>query len=277
MPSVNPISGRPWPRDAQPSWHARLTSGSRCLPNLLVIGAQKAGTTSLHAHLGEHDDIWMTPLKECNALTAGPPNMRRYRACFLRRREQSTRYVGESTPYYLFHPAAPGRAARLLPEVRAIAILRDPAARAWSHYRHNVRLGLEPLDFIEALDAEAERTAAEWDRIRGSDDAQSNFVRHYSYIARGRYAEQLERWQAAIGRERLFVCFADDLFERTAETLGRLSAFLDIPATFMSSLPTRNRGDDRAIPAPARERLEAAFAESNLRLAEVLDCELPWR
>jgi tRNA(Leu) C34 or U34 (ribose-2'-O)-methylase TrmL len=180
-------------RSARPYAWNLLTSPARCLPDFLIIGAQKAGTTSLFAHLNEHPAVWMAPWKECHFFSRPWLPTTAYRGFFLMR---STRrrierrlgrrlLVGEATPYYLFHPLAPLRAARALPKAKLIVLLRDPVERAYSHYRHEVRLGLETLSFEEALDAEATRTAGETERLGRSPFASSDGHRHYTYIARG--------------------------------------------------------------------------------------------
>jgi len=222
----------------------------------------------------------MTPYKECNFFTAGPRPSVAYRAFFLRRasrRAQGIGVVGESTPYYLFHPAAPRRAAAILPNVRAIAILRDPVERAWSHYRHERRLGIETLSFEEAIDAEPDRTRGELERVRGARWARSDSLRHFSYQARGRYAEQLPRWFDAIGRERVLVLFFETLVAQPGETMERIASFLGLSDAFEGPLPVHNPGiDGGEMPETVRGRLRDQFRGPNRALADLLDDEIPW-
>jgi hypothetical protein len=222
----------------------------------------------------------MTPWKECNFFTGGPRPRLGYRAFFLPRaecRERGITVVGESTPYYLFHPAVPRRAAACLPGVKAIAILRNPVDRAWSHYRHNARLGIEPLSFEAALEAEPLRIGGEMERVTHARFARSNTLRHFSYIARGRYAEQLRRWFGALGRDRVHVVLLEDLLGRTRETMSAIARFLDVADVFEGDLPERNRGDDLGdCPPDLRRRLEREFEASNRDLAGLLDIEIDW-
>ena len=106
--------------------------------------------------------------------------------------------TGEATPNYLFHPHAPWWVAAELPEARLVVMLRDPVARAHSHWKLNRRIGLEELSFEEALDREEERIAPDRRRLAGEPDYAAYDLFHYSYVARGEYAEQLERWFAAV-------------------------------------------------------------------------------
>lgn len=250
--------------DARPNLRERLTAPWRALPDFLVIGAQKAGTTSLHALLAAHPQIALSRHKECNVLTKRGSTKLGYRAFFPLRSEcraRGVRRIGEATPYYLFHPLAPERAAAWLPGMRAIAILREPVERAWSHYRHSVRLRVEPLGLAEALAAEAERT-------RGGD---GDGFRRYSYFARGCYAPQLERWFHAIGRERVLVLGFRELVERPAESLPRIAAFLGVDDRFSRALPERNRGGDLGEIDPAiRSELAARYERPNAELRRLL-------
>lgn len=274
------------PKNSRPHAWNLLTSPARCLPDFLIIGAQKAGTTSLFAHLNEQSAVWMAPCKECHFFSRPWVPTTAYRGFFLMRssrrrieRELGRRLlVGEATPYYLFHPRAPVRAARALPKAKIIVLLRDPVERAYSHYRHEVRLGLETLSFEEALDAEAARTAGETERLAQSPFASSDGHRHYTYVARGRYAEQLRRWFEHFDREQFHVEFAERLFDDAGPALARIERFLGLrEGEGGAALPVENRGKAMGEMAEAtRRRLEAEFAEPNRELAELLGVELPW-
>ncbi|MFZ9882019.1 MAG: sulfotransferase domain-containing protein [Phycisphaerales bacterium] len=256
--------------DARAKPFERLTAPWRALPDFLVIGAQKAGTTTLHELLLAHPQVAMSRHKECNVLTRSNATRLGYRAYFPYRaslRRSGARRVGEATPYYLFHTLAPTRAAEWLAGVRAVAVLRDPVERAWSHYRHSVRLGVEPLDFEAALKAEAERLKA----------GEGESSRRHSYVARGRYAEQLERWFAAIGRENVLVLGFGEVVRRPEIGLPKLSAFLDIDDRFPRVVPKVNRGVDLGgMPETMRRWLDAEFSEPNARLARLLGALPDW-
>lgn len=250
--------------DARAKPIERLTAPWRALPDFLVVGAQKAGTTTLHELLVAHPQVAMSRHKECNVLTRAEATRLGYRAYFpyrSRLRRAAVRRVGEATPYYLVHPLAPQRAAAWLPGVRAVAVLRDPIERAWSHYRHSVRLGVERLDFVAALEAEAERV-----KLQDGEP-----FRRHSYATRGRYAEQLERWFSAIGRENMLVLGFGEVVRRPEVGLPKLAEFLGIDDLFPRAVPESNRGVDMGrMPDAARERLESHFTEPNARLERLL-------
>jgi len=245
---------RPQPRvhARLPSLRSILTAPLRPLPNLLVVGAQKAGTTSLHELLSRHPGICMSRTKECDELARDRPSAWRYRAYFpvvLGRPYGGAKWIGESTPYYLFHPAVPTRARDMLPGVHAIAVLRDPVERAWSHYRHSVRLGFESLPFREALEKEPARLAS-------SPEA----FRQLSYFERGCYAPQLRRWFDAVGRERVLVLDFEGLVAGTVR--GEIERFLGLAAPLQGDLPRRNGGSasDGLMPERERGMLRERFA-----------------
>src|SRR6266540_3594706 len=148
--------------------YRQLTSGFRGLPSVLIIGAQRSGTTSLFNYLTQHPDV-LPPLgKEIHYFDFHyARGVDYYRGRFpYSHRLRNGALTLDATPYYLMHPLVPQRAARLLPDVKLIAVLRNPISRALSHYQHEVRGGREPLSFVEALDKEAERLAGEEERLR---------------------------------------------------------------------------------------------------------------
>lgn len=287
-------TGQPRPDNAlaeqsPPGWTPRLghrlLAPFRCLPDFLVIGAQKAGTTSLTGYLDRNPAAWITPGKETGFLSGPRRSANAYRAFFptaWTRRSMSRRagrrvLLGEGTPYDLFHPRAAEEAVRILGRPRVVVLLRDPVARAHSHHRHCVSLGLEELGFEEAIAAEPERLAGEAERLRRDPTATSHHLRHHSYVARGHYAGQLRRWRDAIGADRVHVELSEALFASPEEPLRRIEAFLELPAGKIDDFGHRNRG---AGGPPISKRIESElrsfYSASNQELAELLGHEPPW-
>jgi hypothetical protein len=240
------------------------------LPAFVIIGAQRAGTTSLYEQLAAHPQVRPPVRKEIQYLTL---NWHRglgwYRSNFPVR-QGPRQFTGEASPYYLFHSAAPRRAALALPSTRFIALLREPSARAVSHYLHNRANGLEPLDLDEALALEPARLG---------DDPTGRHHRLYSYVARGLYAEQVRRWRAAVG-DRLLVLLSDELFEAPRETFGRVQAFIGLDPWEPDDFPlhSSNHSNGAAVASTTTRRLQETFAAPNRELAEVLGQDLSvWR
>src|SRR5207248_4207503 len=130
----------------------RPTARLRATPDFLVVGAQRSGTTSLFRYLAAHPAVGAPVRKEIQYFTL---HYQRgdgwYRTHFPMTGRQ--RVTFEATPYYLFHPAAPQRAASSVPHAKVIVLLRDPVSRTFSHWQHNASRGLEHLGFEAALDA----------------------------------------------------------------------------------------------------------------------------
>jgi hypothetical protein len=214
------------------------------LPDFLIIGAPKAGTTALHAALAAHPGLFMTAIKEPKFfLSDGPPPDRggpgdalTYREHVWRRADYEALFDaapagvprGESTPLYLYDRAAIDRIRALIPGARLIVILRDPVERAHSNWTHLWSAGLEPVgDFLSACAQEDRRVAAGW----------ASFW-HYTRV--GRYGEQLEHLFEVFPREQVLVFRYRDLVDRPAATLDRICAFLGVETGVLTEIPRQN-------------------------------------
>jgi hypothetical protein len=258
----------------------RATAAGRGLPHFLIIGAQRAGTSSLYAYLSEHPDIHPAFVKEVHFFDLefgrGLPW---YRSMFplesrLRARGAIT---GEASPYYLFHPLAAERAAAVVPHAKLVVLLRDPVERAWSHYRHEVKGGRETLSFEDALAAEPERLARAEPLVRsGAPEQLYRGHRTHSYVARGRYTEQLEVWLQYFPREQFLALRSEDLFERPGDVWPRLLAFLNVGDDRGRRFTVHNQGPPGAMPQAARSWLQEQFAQPNADLVRLLGSEFSW-
>jgi len=193
------------------------------LPNFLIIGAQKAGTTSLYEYLRQHPQVYMSPVKEPHFFTyegETPPSAEivtewsHYLALFSKAREGHVA-IGEASPSYLHAEHAPGRIARYLPRARLIAILRNPVERAFSNWIHNVEHGREQLSFPEALAQEEERMR------QGAGYA-------FYYKWKGFYFRHLSRYLALFPRDQLRVYLFDDLRANPSFVMRDLFEFLEV-------------------------------------------------
>ncbi len=265
------------------SWpYRRATSRARALPDFIVVGAQKAGTSSLFHGLSQHPQIFPSAKKEVHFFDGGLSARRDtwrlgegwYRAHFPRRVHLAGGgRTGEASPLYLFHPLAPNRMFDLVPNARLIALLRSPTERAISHYFHTRAIGLEPLPLAQALDAEDERLAPDVPPRRHRQS-----VIHHSYRSRGRYAEQLERYFERWPREQILVLSSEVFFREPAGVLAGVFSFLGVdPAAPIRDLSPRNATPHRtAVPAGVREKLDAYFAPHNDALERLLGRSFDW-
>ncbi len=160
--------------------------------------------------------------------------------------------------------------------MRLVALLRDPVSRAYSHYQHEVALGREPLSFEDAIDAEDERMEGELERMLADPAYFSHAWWNYTYLARGRYAEQLERWLEVFPQEQLLILTTEDLAERPAETYARVLTHVGAPAHDLGEYPRMYARDYAEMRPETRARLSDEFAEPNRRLYELLGRDLGW-
>jgi hypothetical protein len=222
------------------------------LPNLIVIGGLKCGTTSLHHYLALHPEIGMSRPKELNFFVAelnwelGP---QWYASHF----DRSTPVRGETSPHYTNLPHFAGVAERMRAtlgdDVRLVYMVREPIERILSHYLHNVGAGYETRPLEQAL---------------GGDGG--------SYVARSRYAMQLEPYLSTFGRERILIVANEDLATERAETMRAVFEFLGVEASYTSEQFAREwetgsarageggfRLMDRAVRLPGLRALDRNF------------------
>jgi len=254
--------------------YGRATASVRSLPDFLIIGAQKAGTTALYAYLRWHPDITGPSFKEVSFFDRHYANGERWYRAHLPVKRRAL--VGEASPSYLFHPLAPERVKQMLPNARLVALLRDPVERAFSHYQHEVALGRERLSFEDAIDREDERMDGEIERMMRDPAYFSYAWWNYTYASRGMYAEQLERWYDAFPREQLLVLLTEELASDTAGAYRRVLDFLGAPPHGLDAYPRIFDRDYAEMDPTTRARLRERFEEPNERLAGLLGRDLPW-
>jgi hypothetical protein len=266
----------------------RLSARYRALPDFLVLGGQRCGTSSLYKYLGRHPEIAPSLRKEVEYFTIDYGRGEGwYRAHFpLRIRRRLHRALGrsmltfEATPDYLFDPRAPQRIKELLPDARLIVLLREPVERAFSHYHHMARLGLEDLSFSDAVAAEEQRLAGQLDEMALDPLSRVLPFRRFSYAARGFYAEQLARWFELFPREQFLILDSADFFADPRSTLLRILEFVGAapwtPAEFRNYSYTSKPAENPDIPEPTAAELRRRFSTPNRQLEQLLGTDLPW-
>lgn len=250
------------------------------LPNLLIVGAMRSGTTSAYRYLARHPGIYMTPLKEPTylAFTDGPPtyagpgdehlcqnivtSRSEYERLFDDAGEAPVR--GEASAMYLYVPQAIDAISRVCPDAHCLVVLREPVARAYSAFQYQRAREREPIpDFAAALAQEEVRRAENWSPM-------------FHYDRAGRYADQLERLYSAIPHEQISVITHDALAAQGPRALTPLLARLGLApldgvnATahnrsgasrhphierLLASSPAKRRAKER-LPAPVRHGVE---------------------
>jgi hypothetical protein len=254
------------------------------LPAFLIIGAQKAGTTSLASYLAAHPGVVSPAFKEVHYFDLNYRNGNEwYRSHFsvgARRRLES--YVRgrrllalDATPYYMMHPQVALRVSRLIPAAKIIVLLRDPVRRAYSHYHHEIRLGTEHMSFEEAIDAEPARTAGEVERLAADPSYEGFNYQHFSYLGRGIYFEQLRGWLQYFRPDQFLVLSSEKFFASPASEYRNVVKFLGLPEWEPPAYPAEHVGSYSPMSAAIRSRLHGYYAQHNRTLRHDLNATWP--
>lgn len=247
---------------------ARVTPAARLLPTFLIVGAKRSGSTSLFEYVSSHPGV--APCHVQKGTHYFDVNFGRgwrwFRSSFPLAVPGSGKITGEASPYYMFHPLAPARIAAALPAARLVAVLRDPVIRAYSHYQYERRRGFEDLSLEQALDREQERLAGEAERMAAEPHYESFEHRHHAYLARGRYAEQLDELRRHFPAEQLLILQSEALFADPDAAISAVWRHLGLPPHALGAVEAFKAGSYDAIPAAARSRLTNYYAEPNERL-----------
>ncbi len=248
-------------------------------PNLFIVGAPKAGTTSLYQLLKDHPEVFMSPVKEPNHLStdidtgAFKPIFRKHlvkeKAYFKQEKRPTVpvmfvqdrknyeslfhgtsnyRWRGEASTSYMYSGTAASNIYRLAPSARIIVMLRDPVERAYSHYRMAYQDGFVKGTFREALLRDIKRKKKGW----GVSEL---------FIEQGRYYEQLRRYFKIFPRERIFIGSFRKMKEEPGEFLGELAEFLDIDLDEGRTIPAQNRSEEPKAPMLNRIMLRSGLRE----------------
>ncbi len=272
-------------------FYGARTASHRPMPDFLIVGAKKGGTTSLANWLSDHPHVlpqfprWQSAKSphyfDIN-YWRGEAWYRSHFPSRYRRRARRARtgiapLVGESSPYYLFHPAAPGRIAETVPDVKLVAVLRDPVSRAYSNYWDRVASGHEDLPTFEAaLDAEPERLGDLSDDDLADSRAYNADHDHHTYLARGKYAQQLRRYFAHFDRDQMLVLSANDLFRQPESTFVRVESFLGLEPVDLDLPAVNVRKGNPPIRADTKQWLQDYYAPHNAELYELLGEDFGW-
>lgn len=251
--------------------------GFGCGPDFMIIGAQKAGTTSLYKYISDLGDNFVAPQqKELYFFTENySKGLAYYKAKFPLFRKPGD-LTGEATPDYLLYPNAPSRIKKHFPDVRIVVILRDPALRAYSQYQFQNGTdrthAYDPLSFNDAVSCEPERYTAE-----DIDQFNENF-KYYSYMARGRYADQLTRWFKLFPRNRIWIMELNELRQNPEKEINGLFKFLGLRRKQRGGyqFQAANKGPGKKSEPATEQNLRQVFDMENRKLFRLLGKRFNW-
>ncbi len=234
--------------------------------DFVIAGTQKAGTTALDEYLRRHPEVGMGSGKELHFFdheanfSGDAPDYARYHACFDWSAGHQVR--GEATPVYMYWLPCPGRLREYNPDLKIIMILRDPVARAYSHWHMERARGADTADFRDAIRTEAERCRA----------AAPLQHRVYSYADRGFYSRQLQRMWQYFPRRQTLVLKHEDLLAQPARVLGEVWEFIGVQRSTEVPRITVPSGGYEKLPDPETfEYLKSLFQPEVRALEQLLD------
>lgn len=255
-----------------------IRGGHRMEPGYLVVGTKRGGSTTLAAWIAQHPEV--APCLSAKGTHYFDVNWSKGDAWFrsaFPKPEAGKRITGEASPYYMFHPQAAERIARTLPDVRLVACLRDPVARAWSHHAYEVAKGREDLGFEAAIDAEPERLAGEERRLREDATYHSPHWRYHAYLRRGHYADQLRELEHHLGDGRVLAIQFERLFADPEGELPKVWDFLGLSPFLPADVQPQNANHAYgSMPDHLVERLRTYYAPRNADLSSMEGVGVSW-
>lgn len=268
-------------------WRERLRPWTRAFdgkPDFLILGAQKAGTTWLTFLLAQQTSMLRPKVKEIHYFNKFYGlGERWYRSNFATQADARARAAEtgenrllryEATPDYLFDAEVPARIAADLPGIKLVVLVRDPVWRAVSAHRHMVRHGLETLTLQEAILGEEDRLEK---ACQASPQAYRHVLEYHTYVARGRYFEQIERYRRLFPAEDLHILVYEDFVADPQAGLAELSGFLGAPLRLPERTAAQNVGDyERRIDPAVEQHIRKSTEADTAALFKLLGRPCPW-
>lgn len=257
------------------------------LPDYLIIGAAKSGTSSLYEHLIQHHDVEPAVGKEINFFdmnynkganwyrTYFPLSFQKILTKKIYKNDFST---GEATPRYFDHPHAPKRIKKLIPLVKIIVLLRNPIDRAYSHWNMMVSHNRENLSFEDAIKKENERIDGLYERMNKDETFYSREYYWYAYLDRGIYVKKLKHWMKFIPKNQFLILQSENFFQHPSETYNRVLQFLNLSAKELVDYKQFRKGSykKQKMDMNTRAKLVEFFKKHNEELYKILDEKFDW-
>jgi len=263
--------------------YRQSTSGARPLPHFLIVGAQKAGTSSLYSYLRQHPQLYTSYQKEVHFFDGGlnptEDNFEKgaawYQSNFPPKSGMDAgSKVFEASPLYFGNPLVPKRIFDLLPEIKLIVILRNPTERAISQYFMEYRKGRESLPIMEALLAEEDRLKP----FLAAGDYKSPIFMYHSYKLRGLYKQQLERYLEYFPKKQMLIMSSEWFFSHPEQALEKVFRFVGVDVGFkVEDLKPRNVAKNKKNTDPdVSQYLNDYFLPHNQDLYQLVGEDYGW-
>ncbi len=276
-PKINPYK---W---FHPGIFRTITAPFRVLPDYLIIGVQKGGTSSLYDYLIKHPNVYPTFEKESHFFDLSM-GKRWYRSYFptiftkfyVKYILQQSFITGEATPNYIFFPYCAKKIFKVVPKAKLILILRNPVDRAYSQYQMKVKKEQENLSFEEGVKLEEKRLSKD-QKITDEQYYNSKNFNRYAYLLRGIYSEQLKMWMDIFPREQFLILTSEEFDSNEDETLNKVFEFLNLKQHTPKNLQRKHVGNYKESMNPeTRKKLIEYFRPHNEKLYKFLGRKFDW-
>jgi hypothetical protein len=257
-----------------------ITATSRVLPNFLIIGGVRCGTTSLYYDICQHPSVETAAYDEIGFFDDNYHlGQDWYRSLFPTKRKmenikQVTGYsiTGEDTPFYIWNSDVVKRIADMLPNIKLIAILRNPIDRAYSNYHLGIREGIEKRSFSDVV-----KNEIDFINMRKQENIElTNNDYKKSYLAKGIYVEQLKKWYKIFRKEQLCVISTEDFSDNPNQTLKKIFNFLKIPDYSIKEFEEKKKSEYSEMNNSTRVEIEKFFEVYNEQLYQLIGQKFNW-
>jgi len=258
-----------------------VTSPIRELPNFIIVGAVRCGTTSLYYDICDHSCVLPAAYDEIGFFDSNYElGIHWYKSMFptkFKRKKIESKtgicITGEDTPFYFWDTKAIERIKKEIPKIKLIFLLRNPIDRAYSNYHLGVRLGSENLTFEESIKKEMMLLMKNNDI---ENDGIEKFLRPRSYIAKGLYYHQIKNWFKVFSKDQILVLSTENLSKNPHQTLKKIFNFLDLPNEQIQNIQKRKVGNYQKINEETRQFLKKFFESHNEKLFNLLESKFEW-
>jgi len=248
------------------------------LPDYLIIGAVKSGTTSMYSYLIQHPNIEPALTKQIHFFDQFYyRGTKWYKSNFPMKLSMNGKITGEATPFYFIHPSAPERIHKLIPNVKLIVMFRNPIDRAFSHYQMEYRHEKEKYTFEEALENENKRLDGHFERLLNDSNYYNHDFFSHSYRYTGMYYDHLKRWMDVFPKKQFLIIDSDQFNEEPDIWYNKTLKFLNQKEFHLEEYKKMKKAKYSPINKDTRKNLQEFFEPYNEKLYKLVDFDFNWK
>ena len=261
------------------------TQSFHTLPDFLIIGAAKCGTSSLYDYLMNHPDVGESLTKQIHFFDRYfDRGISWYKVCFpfiwekfwIEKIKGKKFVTGEATAHYMTHPLAAERSYKILPNAKIIVMLRNPIDRAYSHYHMEKSHGQEELSFEEAIEKEPERIFGEFEEMKNNKNNNGRNYPHRAYLKSGEYLDQIKNWKKFYPKENFMFIKSEDFNKNPSIVYQRVLNFLGLEPFELEIYEKIRKREYEKMDLETRIKLKKYFEPLNKELYNYLNIDFEW-